>query len=120
MSPPILRVALALQVERQAVLLDSGSVEVLRQRLALLRGEWEDFRRERSKMVDAMMVVGWRCCDWYASRRLTCFVPATRRTASTATPAAAAMATATVAAIPAVTWTRTPSGWRLCTSRCRG
>ncbi len=39
------------QVERQAALLDADSVETLRQRLALLRGEWEDFRRERAKMV---------------------------------------------------------------------
>lgn len=39
------------QLERQVSLLDNTGSDILRQRLLLLKGEWEDFKRERGKQV---------------------------------------------------------------------
>lgn len=40
-----------MQLEKQVSLLDSTSSETIRQRLVLLKNEWDDFKRERSKQV---------------------------------------------------------------------
>ena len=39
------------QVEKQVSLVEGTSVDVLRQRLQLLKSEWEDVKRERSRQV---------------------------------------------------------------------
>ncbi|GAB5033552.1 dynactin subunit 2-like [Nannochloropsis oceanica] len=42
------------QVERQATLLDAGAIETLRQRLVLLKSEWDSFKKERLKLANTL------------------------------------------------------------------
>ena len=42
------------KVERQATLLDAGAIETLRQRLVLLKTEWDDFKKERLKLANSL------------------------------------------------------------------
>ena len=42
------------KVERQATLLDAGGIETLRQRLVLLKNEWDDFKKERLKLANTL------------------------------------------------------------------
>lgn len=42
------------KVERQATLLDANAIETLRQRLVLLKAEWDDFKKERLKLANSL------------------------------------------------------------------
>jgi len=42
------------KVERQATLLDAGAIETLRQRLVLLKNEWDEFKKERLKLANSL------------------------------------------------------------------
>eukprot|EP00624_Nannochloropsis_granulata_P002636 evm.model.NODE_2328_length_25329_cov_24.016424.2 len=42
------------KVERQATLLDAGAIETLRQRLVLLKTEWDSFKKERLKLANTL------------------------------------------------------------------
>ena len=52
-----------LQLEKQVALLDVSSVDAMRQRLTLLKAEWDDFKKERTKHVRACVrsVCVWLC-----------------------------------------------------------